>query len=82
MHRGHAPPGGGFVHKVVVDQAGGVDHLGDLRQPPLPGIHGLTGGNSPGQHEHKGRAQFFAAGLEKMFRCCLEDGMPRPDQVS
>ena len=57
----------GEVDDVVVQQAGGVDHLGDLREPYLACTRRLTADGRGGREQHQSRAEALAGELEKML---------------
>ena len=80
VHGGHTAAGGGLIHHIVVHQGGGVDHLSDLRQPPVPGRELALRADRPRDQEHDAGAQLLAAGTEQMLGGRLQDRMAGADQ--
>ena len=78
----HTTAGGGLVHDVVVHQRGGMDHLGDLRQTPVPAAQFAVRRERTGDQQNDAGAEPLAAGAEQVFGSSLEDRMTSADQAA
>jgi hypothetical protein len=57
-----------------------MDHLGDLRQPPVPRTQLASWIDGTAEQQHDAGSQPLATGCEQMFRRGLQNRMARADQ--
>jgi len=57
-----------------------MDHLGDLRQPPVPRTQLTSWVDGTAEQQHDAGPQSLTPGGEQMFRRSLQDRMARADQ--
>ena len=79
---GHTPACVGLIDHIVMDQGGGMDHLGDLRQAAMARTQ-LTGRvKRPCQQQDNARAQALTSGTEEVLSSSLKDRMTGANQVA
>ena len=78
----HPAAGGGPIHHVVVDQRGGVNHLGDLGQAPMARTEFTIHGDRPGKQQHDAGAQPLAPRCKQVLGSGLKNRMASPNQAA
>jgi hypothetical protein len=76
------PPGGCLIHHVVMDERGGVNHLGDFSQAPVAGAEVTVRGDGPGDQQDNARPQPLATGGKQVLCGGLKNRVTRANQAA